>query len=146
MKFENSDTTTKGMAMSRLTKKQLTEVRAALQASRHTLLEQVRTDLEQSGQTQYAEILGRASGDSSDEALAVTLGDLSAARVDHEVRQLRAMDAALARIDSEEFGLCVDCGEAIPPARLVANPAAVRCIGCQEVHEKTYSGSEHGSL
>jgi len=132
--------------MSRLNKTQLADIRNALNATRAALLEQVRNDLEQSGQTQFAEILGRASGDSSDEALAVTLGDLSAARVDHEIRQLREMDAALARMDSEEFGTCVDCGEPIPAARLVANPAAVRCVGCQEVHEKTYAGSEHGSM
>lgn len=134
------------MAMSRLTKSQMADIRSALVASRTALLEQVRNDLEQSGQTQYAEILGRASGDSSDEALAVTLGDLSAARVHHEIRQLRELDAAMARIDSEDFGVCVDCGEAIPAARLKANPAAVRCVNCQEVHEKTYAGSEHGSL
>lgn len=132
--------------MSRLTKSQRADIRTALQANRALLLEQVRNDQEQRGQTQFTEILGRASGDSSDEALAVTLGDLSAARVDHEIRQLREMDAALARMDSEEFGLCVDCGEAIPTARLVANPAAVRCVACQELHEKTYTGGEHGSL
>ena len=134
------------MAMSRLNKSQMADIRSALVASRTALLEQVRNDLEQSGQTQYAEILGRASGDSSDEALAVTLGDLSAARVHHEIRQLRELDAAMARIDSEDFGVCVECGEAIPVARLKANPAALRCVGCQEVHEKTYAGSEHGSL
>lgn len=132
--------------MSQLTKRQLSEIRTALEASRSALLEHVRDDLEQRGQTQFSEILGRGSGDSSDEALAVTLGDLSAARVDLEIRQLRELDAALARIDSKDFGLCVDCGAAIPAARLVANPAAVRCVGCQEVHEKTYAGSEHGSL
>jgi len=132
--------------MSRLTKSQRADIRDALVANRTALLEQVRNDLEQSGQTQYAEILGRASGDSSDEALAVTLGDLSAARVDHEIRQLRELDAAMARIDTDDFGVCAECGEAIPAARLKANPAALRCVNCQELHEKTYAGGEHGSL
>ena len=134
------------MAMSQLTKRQIADIRNALQSRREALLGQMRDALEQSGQTQYTEVLGRASGDSSDEALAVTLGDLSAARMEHEIRQLRELDAALVRMESKDFGLCVDCGAAIPAARLVANPAALRCVACQEVHEKTYSGSEHGSL
>lgn len=132
--------------MTHLSKKDLQHIREALQARRSVLLEQMREALEQSGQTQFAELLGRASGDSSDEALAVTLGDLSAARLDHEIRQLRELDAAATRMDGKDFGLCADCGAAIPAARLVANPAATRCIGCQSLHEKTFAGQEHGSL
>lgn len=132
--------------MSHLTKKNLSEIRIALSAKREDLLKQIQAALEESGQTQYAEVLGRGSGDSSDEALAITLGDLSAARLDHEVRQMRELDVALRRLDDKDFGLCIDCGAAIPAARLVANPAAVRCIACQELHEKTYAGQEHGSI
>ncbi|MCU0842056.1 MAG: TraR/DksA family transcriptional regulator [Thiobacillaceae bacterium] len=132
--------------MSHLTKKNLSEIRTALGAKREALLKQIQAALEETGQTQYAEVLGRGSGDSSDEALAITLGDLSAARLDHEVRQMRELDVAMRRLEDKDFGLCVDCGAAIPAARLVANPAAVRCIACQEVHEKTYAGQEHGSI
>jgi phage/conjugal plasmid C-4 type zinc finger TraR family protein len=132
--------------MTHLSKQDLQHIREALQTRREALLAHMRETLEQSGQTQFAEILGRTSGDSSDEALAVTLGDLSAARMEHEVRQLREMEAATARIGSEGFGICEDCGGAIPAARLVANPAATRCTACQSLHEKTYSGQEHGSL
>lgn len=132
--------------MSHLQPEDLNNIRNALQTRRETLLRQVAAALEESGQTQYAEVLGRASGDSSDEALAVTLGDLSAARLDHEIRQLRELDAALRRMDGPDYGLCQDCGAPIPVARLVANPAAVRCVACQAVHEKTYAGQEHGSI
>lgn len=59
---------------------------------------------------------------------------------------MRELDVALRRLDDKDFGLCIDCGAAIPAARLVANPAAVRCIACQELHEKTYAGQEHGSI
>ncbi|MCP5279926.1 MAG: TraR/DksA family transcriptional regulator [Thiobacillus sp.] len=132
--------------MTHLSPHDLQQIREALNTRRDALLAQMREALEQSGQTQYAEILGRGSGDSSDEALAVTLGDLSAARLDHEVRQLRALEAAAARIRGEEFGTCEDCGVAIPAARLVANPAATRCVACQELHEKTFAGQDRGSL
>jgi len=132
--------------MSHLKREDLTNIRNALQTRREALLKQVAAAVEESGQTQFTEVLGRASGDSSDEALAVTLGDLSAARLDHEIRQLRELDAAMRRMDGEDFGLCQDCGAPIPVARLVANPSAVRCIACQEMHEKTYAGQEHGSI
>jgi len=132
--------------MSHLDNKQIESIREAMATRRNTLLEQVRGDLERSGQSQYAEVLGRASGDSADEALAVTLGDLDAARVHHEVTQLRELEAAMARIDHEDFGLCVDCGAAIPVARLLASPSATRCVACQSVHERTFAGGERASL
>jgi len=47
--------------------------------------------------------------------------------------QLKLIEAALARIDSEEYGVCMDCGNAIARARLEAIPWAVRCIACQEL-------------
>ena len=54
----------------------------------------------------------------------------------HEVAELAAIDAALARISAGVYGECVDCGCDIPEARLHANPEALRCISCQEVLEK----------
>jgi len=36
------------------------------------------------------------------------------------------------------YGQCVDCSEEIPFARMRAQPAAERCLACQERHEKTY--------
>ncbi|MES1936701.1 TraR/DksA C4-type zinc finger protein [Salinisphaera hydrothermalis] len=34
------------------------------------------------------------------------------------------------------LGLCDDCGEHINPARLEANPRAVRCVPCQDERER----------
>jgi phage/conjugal plasmid C-4 type zinc finger TraR family protein len=119
---------------------------AALEEQRASLLNALKASALESGNTQFSEILGRGSGDSGDEALAVTLGDLAAARMDHEVRALTALDAARKRMDQADFGLCGDCGGPIPVARLVANPAATRCVDCQEHHERTHAGQPHGSL
>lgn len=33
-------------------------------------------------------------------------------------------------------GFCPDCGEPIPPARLAAQPGAVRCVECQALAER----------
>lgn len=50
--------------------------------------------------------------------------------------ELDRVDAALRRIEDGSYGLCVDCGVEIPPARLHAAPDALRCIACQEKLEK----------
>ena len=34
------------------------------------------------------------------------------------------------------FGICLDCGEAIPEARQAALPGCVRCIHCQTASER----------
>ncbi len=46
--------------------------------------------------------------------------------------ELCAIDAALSRIDSGEFGVCVRCGEEIEAARLDAIPFAAACVRCKE--------------
>ena len=132
--------------MSHLTQQDRADIRTALEAQRGKLIKAMQSALEESGQTQFAEVLGRASGDSADEALAVTLGDLSAARLDHEVRTLQALEVARKRLDEKDFGLCEDCGARIPVARLAANPVATRCVSCQSLFERTHSGQHHGSI
>jgi RNA polymerase-binding transcription factor DksA len=132
--------------MSYLTQQNRVDIRAALEAQRGKLIKAMQAALEESGQTQFSEVLGRASGDSADEALAVTLGDLSAARLDHEVRALQALENARLRLDDEDFGLCVDCEAEIPIARLIANPVSTRCIACQSHFEHTHAGLQHGSI
>ena len=39
--------------------------------------------------------------------------------------------AALARIEGDSYGRCVDCGNEIPEGRLEARPDAARCVNCQ---------------
>lgn len=43
---------------------------------------------------------------------------------------LAAIDAAAARIDRGEDGICSVCGQPIAPARLEARPEATTCIRC----------------
>lgn len=44
--------------------------------------------------------------------------------------ELRRIDAALQRLDEDEYGWCVECGERIDPKRLEIDPAAPRCRDC----------------
>jgi RNA polymerase-binding transcription factor len=43
---------------------------------------------------------------------------------------LRKIDAALARLEADEYGDCVRCGEEIAPARLDKDPATPFCVKC----------------
>ena len=52
----------------------------------------------------------------------------SVARDQHELDQVTE---ALARIDTDGYGDCVDCGVGIAIARLMAEPFALRCMRCQ---------------
>ena len=46
--------------------------------------------------------------------------------------ELRKIDAALARLDSGEYGWCARCGEEIAAARLRLDPAVPICIDCAQ--------------
>lgn len=53
-----------------------------------------------------------------------------------ERRELRSIEAALERIEADCFGICDDCGEMIDPMRLDVQPAAERCLPCEEARER----------
>ena len=50
--------------------------------------------------------------------------------------ELSKISAALQRLDSGEYGLCVECGLAIEPGRLNVYPYADECIECAEFDER----------
>jgi len=60
---------------------------------------------------------------------------LRGAEQDRDAAELREIRAALNRMDDGSYGVCADCGTDIPLARLRAQPAALRCIACQERYE-----------
>jgi RNA polymerase-binding transcription factor DksA len=49
--------------------------------------------------------------------------------------RLRGAEEALTRMEEGSYGACVDCGKAIPQARLEASPLAIRDIECQREFE-----------
>lgn len=57
----------------------------------------------------------------------LTLGLMEA-----DSRTLRQIDTALLAMDDGSYGLCQECSEAIPLARLEALPFATTCVPCQE--------------
>ncbi len=53
-----------------------------------------------------------------------------------DIKRVRAIDAALSRIQQGHYGLCMKCGKKIPIDRLTAIPYAVLCIDCQKGEER----------
>ena len=48
---------------------------------------------------------------------------------------LQRIELALARMDDDNYGACLECGEPIAHARLQAQPFAGLCIDCQSARE-----------
>lgn len=116
-------------------------------------LHQMRSDLLTQLRTQRGGKVGRAEAaadrhdvQSSDWAQNESERDLAMAMDERETAELAAIDAALGRIADGSYGQCSDCGVDIPTARLHANPAALRCVACQDKLEHARGGSAHPSL
>ena len=52
------------------------------------------------------------------------------AREDRRQARIQVLVAALGRLDENEYGYCLRCGEDIPVARLDVDPAVTLCVGC----------------
>lgn len=90
-----------------------------------------------SAESQYQEDEGTVATHPADEA-----SDLFSAEVDATLMlaledELSRVDAALKRMDSGTYGICVECGQPIERERLEAIPWAERCIRDQERFEAT---------
>jgi DnaK suppressor protein len=52
------------------------------------------------------------------------------------VDRVNKLAAAIERLDDGEYGTCVECSEAIAPARLRALPEVETCVRCQDRLER----------
>ena len=52
------------------------------------------------------------------------------AKEERRAKRLAILAAALKRMDEDEFGYCLKCGENILPARLDVDPAVTLCVDC----------------
>ncbi len=64
-----------------------------------------------------------------------TDADQQNALLENSADQRAQVEAALARLDAGTYGICVDCGQQIPDARLEVRPEAARCVADQEKFE-----------
>ena len=49
--------------------------------------------------------------------------------------EIEAIDRALFKLGTEQFGQCERCGKAIPQSRLEVVPAAATCVACEQAGE-----------
>jgi RNA polymerase-binding protein DksA len=131
--------------MAQFTDEELAQLKARLQQRYLELREEVRGELERSGDQRYVDIAGSVA-DPGDDSVADMLLDLNAAIVDRQVREMREVEATLKRLAELDYGDCIECGGEIGFDRLMAYPTAQRCIRCQELHEKTYSHENSPTL
>jgi RNA polymerase-binding protein DksA len=120
-----------------LSRREIVQLASTIEERRRALLDEIRADLARMRAGPYAQAAG-ATPDSGDEALADLLADLGQAETSRDVQELRALDAAHRRLADGSYGVCIDCGGDVGVERLRAEPAAPRCIECQQRHEKTY--------
>jgi RNA polymerase-binding transcription factor DksA len=113
---------------------QLGRLRSELERLKREALAGVRRAAgEQSGEDAA---LFRDLGLTGDGALAEAEFERDVAGAGQVRAALIAIVAAERRLAKGEYGLCEDCGETIGFARLEAQPAASRCVRCQQAAEK----------
>lgn len=73
--------------------------------------------------------------DIGDEALSSSMNKIQDSLQKAEIDELNLIEQAVSRINKGEYGICVECQEAISDKRLEYYPYAARCIICQENQE-----------
>ena len=122
------------MANAPLTKDECDALKVALEAR----LETLRADLAAQRASADEERISQYAGevhDRGEESNVDAAGDVNEALIIKNERELRAVRAALARIEDGTYGECVGCGEWIGVQRLGVQPMAMRCVACQSRSE-----------
>jgi RNA polymerase-binding protein DksA len=128
-----------------LTSQQTQQLQTVIEQRRAALLAELREDVERVRKDRFEDLAGQAP-DPGDQSVATLIADLGHADVGRDLSELRGLEAARGRLTDGSYGTCADCGGEIGFERLRANPAAVRCIHCQTVHEKTFASPTGSSL
>jgi DnaK suppressor protein len=127
--------------MSALTKEQLAEIETRLRNREREIYADVQREL--SKREDYPQVAGEVP-DAGDASFLALLKDLDEGEIGRDLQELQAVNAALQRVNAADYGVCIDCGEDIPFARLKAEPSAQRCVRCQSLFEKNFAGAAAG--
>lgn len=109
-----------------------------LEKFRKILLDEKQSLLQQAAHTIKNEIELNPDdlADESDLASVMSYQNINLRLRGRERSLIDKIDLALKRIDANEFGECVMCGEDISYKRLVARPVTTMCIACKEDQER----------
>lgn len=131
--------------MAGLNNKQLSTIRKVLEQRN----QQLRTEVQEeviTRDTQHFEDLAGSVADEGDASVAGMVTDLSTARMDRQIHEIRNIEEAMERIADGSYGLCAVCDKEIKYERLLAYPTATRCIECQSQYEKTFATENRPTL
>ncbi len=110
----------------------LDAVKVALQRRRRQILETTRRAAAELDALRSAERDPEFEEGAQSEHAQYTLSRLG----ETQRRELALIDAALARVDAGEYGVCRDCEAEIDPRRLAALPYALLCTECAQRREQ----------
>jgi len=114
------------------TQTHLTTLRSLLAFRLNDLRAEVHAaELARTGQDANGEVTDR-----KDAAAQAMVTDIDEAEDRLHLAEMTEIEHALHRMDTATYGDCVDCGEPIPLARLLVQPAALRCTSCQAAGER----------
>lgn len=131
--------------MTSLSREKIKELESSLRVNRADVLAIIREHLHR------ADAVGAAAlpddpQQIDDAALADLLTDTDIAILRHELAELGDIDDALLRINAGTYGICTACGEAIPSARMEAQPATQHCLACRKEFEKRHGIAQAATL
>jgi DnaK suppressor protein len=118
-----------------LSQQELEKTKRILLDKKKELWRQISKDITQDGSAEYQELLQTISQDPGDKAMAELRESTIFLYVELKADEIQAIDEALQRFDSGDYGRCRDCDRWIRPARLEIMPYAVRCSDCQSKWE-----------
>lgn len=112
-----------------------------LHTLRYNLLEDILACMDENGDERVPDLQALLD-ENEDYSVANQLVDLNLPYLERETQQLQAVQKAEKRLQEGHYGLCVDCGREINLDRLYLQPAASRCIECQESYERVHGSGE----
>ena len=112
-------------------KRKMKSYRDRLLERRETLFSQV-TEAEMSSRERDLE----ATQDPADMAANAYTKELLISMSANDRKLLQLIDEALARVESGDYGDCVNCAEPVQEKRLNAVPWARYCLSCQDKQER----------
>ena len=130
---------------STLNKQQLADFKKILKQRYIDLRREISQELASTDQNHFID-LAEPVHDLLDASVADLLVDLNLASIDRHIQEIRDIDAALIRIAQQSYGVCDECSDPIPDARLTAYPTAKRCLHCQARYEQTHAHPSQSSL
>jgi DnaK suppressor protein len=80
--------------------------------------------------------LTSVDGDEFDEIQESVRREIGFATRELLVERVHRLKTALTRLEEGDYGTCIECGEAIAPARLRALPEVQTCVRCQDRLER----------